>query len=240
MTSPENQTPSTTKKMTPESLSGWSDFWGFVTVALTLGVGVTGVLAWRFATWSSDANATALQKYKSDAAVALGQANAKAEEAHNNAAQAIARAAQTQLEAEQLKAFLAWRTIDKQMGDALVHLLSATPGSVRIDFVENDPESTFVAIQLEKVFNDAKWKTRLWGCQFSGGLVWGVFVPANTSHPDTVAKVQAAFGSVGLAFSTDDPPQSSVSFTGGNLTLGFQPLAPDEILVFIGSKRPPI
>jgi hypothetical protein len=246
--------------MTPESIDKWSGVFEVSTVVLTLTAAMAGALAWRFSSWSSDARSEALKTFQTNAQVeiaasqtkmkqletesneakaAIAKSNENARQAQKDAALATERAAATQLQAENLKASLAWRLLNLPTAKVLIDALTLHPGSVRIDFVENDPETTFLAIQLQKIFVDSKWTCDARGAQFSGTVAFGIFIP-NNSTTASVDCVRSAFTAAHIPFSNADAPMTYSSLAGGNLSLGPPPpLTSGQIQIFLGCKFPP-
>jgi len=185
----------------------------------------------------------ALEREGIEAQQQIAESNEKAEEAKNNAAQAIERAAQTQLEAEQLKAQLAWRALTSADFDKLVAALSPHPHwGVVIGYVANDPESTAFALQLHQAFWKAGWSPPCHAYQYSGALNWGVFVPDTDGASDAVSAIRSAFASINLPFGTANPaPPSAWMDSRSNLQLGPDTSAmPGCAYLIIGSKPPPL
>ena len=144
-------------KMSPDSTidwwSSWADILGVSAVIIGGILAVVTAIGWGFSFKAGKLKDAALEREGIEAQQQIAESNEKAEEAKNNAAQAIERAAQTQLEAEQLKAQLAWRALTSADFDKLVAALSPHPHwGVVIGYVANDPESTALLCNCTKPF----------------------------------------------------------------------------------------
>jgi hypothetical protein len=138
--------------------------------------------------------------------------------------------ATARLEQERLKAQLSWRTIPPNEIARLGTLLATSPSEVILDYTTNDPEALFLAIQLSKAFEAAKWTVTPRSYTYGSQIVFGLRIPdsANTALTNTLRN---AFATIGVPFGTENVPTPEMAFTyGGSET------AP---LVFIGSKPPP-
>jgi len=201
--------------MTPEFIDKSADIWGVATAILALLTAIAGMLAWRFATWSADGKGEELKKYQTDAGVAISQAND--------------RAAQATLETEKLKGQLAWRTLDKQTREqlALALVLNPKKGYVSIDFVANDPESQYLAMQYWQIFDFTGWHATLRSVPFMD-LAFGMFVPDSPNSPE-VQDIRSVLTAAHVPFSTKTPLDPS---RGNGLPSGLARL-------IVGSKVPP-
>ena len=141
----------------------------------------------------------------------------------------------------------AWRTLSSAQVDTLVHDLSATPATVQLEFIGNDPEATFVAIQFERAFKAAGWTVGISANTYAGSVFFGITVPnarADTS-PDATNAVRHALMDAQIGFTTEEPPPRSMGFGGdargasiARLVIGSK--ATDEIIRAIqGASVPP-
>ena len=202
--------------MTSDALGWWSDTWAFLTVFLTIIAAIAGVIAWKFATWTAQTKDAELKKYKSDAAVAIAQAND--------------RAAQANREAQELKSKFAWRNLSVDQINTLIDLLSTKSGSVHIVFIGQDPESTTYATQLKICFTEAKWGVTFSGEAYLGNLVFGVQIPDDPDHPEQVDFIRKALTKIGIEYGKRPPPPPSAA-AGDAAT-------PADTEIVIGSKFP--
>lgn len=143
------------------------------------------------------------------AALATERGNALAVEAE----QARTEQARLQLDLEQEKvaraefqAQFSWRVIDDASRAVLVSKLSASPGTIAIEYPPGDQEATFLALQLIGIFKSATWKVAPRATP-SPPLIFGLVIvkPLN----DTTKLVIDAFAAVGAALETADMPEPS-------------------------------
>jgi hypothetical protein len=162
------------------------------------------------------------------------EASAKIAEAHTQAAKANERsaslehdAAQARLETERLKAQLAWRILPQNLANALGTFLSTNTGQINIQYVANDTEAQYFAIQLINIFRKAGWQVAMMSVTKPGTVIFGIFVP-DAQSPSTQI-IRNALGSVGIRFSTQALPTSdTIMSSGGNIS--------GAPILFIGSK----
>jgi hypothetical protein len=166
-----------------------------------------------------------LNRYKStadgkiaDARTEGIEAGKKATDAELKAAQANERAAglekdaaTARLEAEKIKAVVAWRTIPPPLATMLEGMLAAHPGSVNIRWTDGDPEALFLGIQLAQLFEKAHWKVGAGSSKLAGGILFGIHVPEDASadgkylrHVLTTAQVPYSAAA--------SPPTNSIEF----------------------------
>jgi hypothetical protein len=172
---------------------------------------------------TAKANAEA-EKAKAD----IAQANAQIAQAQNSAAQA-------QLATEQFKAQLAWRVIPPPAQTLLALKLSQSPAAIHLTYVAGDPECIFLAIQFEKVFMEARWRISTTSIQSMTSVFFGISIPDDSANMGSVTNIRAAFTAAGIPFITQPPPPDP----GGGMSYGTQ-RQPNEVEVYIGSKRPPL
>lgn len=128
----------------------------------------------------------------------------------------------------QFESQFAWRTLAPEIRQKMVSALAINPGTMQIGFVSADPESTFLALQLQQIFLAAKWQTSLSANTYPGQIFVGIFVP-NSGNAGT-DQVRNALTSVGILFSTGDPPLQSMSFGS---------IDPSQPSIVVGSKPTP-
>lgn len=163
-----------------------------------------------------------------DAAEQLSTANLSAAQANERAAALEVEAEQARLAQEQLKARLAWRTLSAQQRDTLRNSIINTTGSVRIAYITNDPEATFLAIQLSRVFEGTNWRVEAESRTYADRVLFGIQIPG-PANPQVQA-LRQAFRNAGITFSTEDVPLPIMAMAGGDET---------DALIMIGSKSPP-
>jgi hypothetical protein len=149
-------------------------------------------------------------------------------ESQERTAQLENDAEQAKLEQERLKARLAWRTLSPELRERLVAALAAHPSRLNIEYVANDTEAQYFAIQIAKSFEEAKWEIAMMQATHAGAVVFGVWIP--NSPLTGAAEAQAAFKEAGISFSTEKPPESGLGFGGrlpntGKLLIGSKPIA---------------
>jgi hypothetical protein len=116
------------------------------------------------------------------------------------------------LEQERLKAQLAWRVLSQATQEELVRDLSAHPSRINIEYVANDTEAQYLAIQFANAFNAAKWQIGMLQVTHAGAVVFGLFIPDSPS--DGTAFARDAFRAAGISFSTETPPPVGMGFGG--------------------------
>jgi hypothetical protein len=186
----------------------------------------------------------ALEKESEGARKAIAEANAsgeaaKAEAAKANAEIAIAKqqtaaleneAAQARLDQERLKAVVAWRILTPDTINHLAAGLGDPKGTALLGYTANDPEALYLVIQISKAFEAAKgWALGVDARTYPDRLLWGIFIPGDGA---LVEHVRAAFKAANIPFSTEAIPEPPMRF-GPQITA-------DTVLIFIGSKQPPI
>lgn len=172
----------------------------------------------------------------------VGNANAVAETAKENAAKANERAAtlearaasldkeaqHAKLEQERLKAQLSWRALTPKILEQLTSVLATSKSSVTLAYTANDPEALFLAIQISKAFENAKWDLRSESRTYASRILFGITIPGPVNKD--VELVRKAFRETGIQFSiTDVPPPDMTLATPGET----------PVMVMIGSKPPP-
>lgn len=152
-------------------------------------------------------------------------------QANERAAGAEKEAATARVEQERLKAQFAWRTFSPQVIARLEQTLSVHPGEVNVQYVANDPEALYFAIQLSNVFGKANWQAATLSISMPGTLFLGLFVPDSPSN-DTVI-VRNALRTANIGFSTHAVgPDGGVIISSGSTI-------ENAAIIFIGSKPVP-
>jgi len=152
------------------------------------------------------------------------------------------RAGNASERAARIEAAAAWRSLPDAAGLRLtVALKSGTGGSVELSYPANDPEALFFAFQIGKTFDIANqsagkalWVVSVQPRQFSRAIFWGVRVYGQKL--DAVRSVQAAFNSANVPHSAEQVP-NVLNDSPGMMIGGTEPL---DVMVFVGSKQPPI
>ncbi|MGA2466203.1 MAG: hypothetical protein ABSH06_17860 [Thermodesulfobacteriota bacterium] len=189
-----------------------------------------------------EVQAASLDKEAQDAKLQQEKLKGQLETAKENAAKANERAAalevraasldkeaqNAKLEQEKLKAQLSWRTLTPKMLEEVTSVISTTKSSVTLAYTANDPEALFLAIQISKAFENAKWDVRAESRTYATRIVFGVTIPGPVNND--VELVRKAFRAAGIPFSTTDVPSPDMAFTGPGET---------PVMVMIGSKPPP-
>ena len=168
----------------------------------------------------------AIAEARGSAATALkdaGNANARAEEAKKGAAR-------VSLEAEKLKQTIAWRVLPPETASQLQKILSVKPGAVNLRYIDGDPESLYVAIQFNKILQNANWTVGA-GSLKVPSLLFGILLPdADSADAKTLRE---ALTDAKISFSTDKiPPGPVMSFAVETI--------PNAPMLLVGSKTPAV
>jgi hypothetical protein len=148
--------------------------------------------------------------------------------------------ANARLETEKIKAAVAWRSIDI----GRLALAAATPpgASVTIAYIQTDPESLSLAIEIEQALIRADqlagnpiWKLKIEPKIFASMLVWGIHITGSAA--DKVASIRRAFDAASIPYSADEVPNPGLVL-GNGIRISPSPLETD-VLILVGSKRPP-
>lgn len=157
--------------------------------------------------------AAALEADAEKARAELGKANAdidNAQEAIANAQRQTAilekEAAVARLEQERLKERLAWRTLTSEQLEKLKESLSSAPSLINIEFVSNDTEAQYLAIQIANVLIDAKWQIGMMQVTYAGTLFFGVTIPDSSGEGTEL--MRRAFRHANLGFGTAKGPDT--------------------------------
>ncbi len=176
----------------------------------------------------ADQSIATAQEGIAEAIAETARANQRAAEATRAAAEAMRQTAQARLEREQLKAQLAWRDWPPELVSRLQGHLAAHPTTVTIQYVANDPETAFFAIQINNAFHEAGWETRMLSASYTVMLLTGIFVIG--SDEAAVENTRAAFQATGINHSTDTPPEPVMKSGDGR---------PSDVLIIVGAKARP-
>jgi hypothetical protein len=137
--------------------------------------------------------------------------------------------ADAKLEQEKLKSRLAWRILPPEIEGQLHAALAANIGRVNIEYVANDTETLYFAIQLANIFGRANWQVGFLAATLQGVMLFGIFVP--DSESTSTALVRVALTSAHVGFSPDALPNVGATGSGSSI--------PNAAVLFIGSKSPP-
>lgn len=161
-------------------------------------------------------------------AVKENAADERANKMELEAASANERAMQAALEAEKLKARLAWRELTPEAASDLVRHLFQHKGSITLQTMSGDSEALEYAFDFSKVFKSAGWNVGAEGRTFGQTLVVGLHIPDGNSP--FVQIVRDAFIASGIPFETSPVPSSGTSIGSG---------IPNSVILFVGSKPRP-
>jgi hypothetical protein len=182
--------------------------------------------------------AAALEVDAERARAELGKANADIAsaqiaiaDARRQTAALEKEAAAARLEQERLKEQLAWRSLSPMQSDTLRTALANVRGTVFIEYAQNDPEATSFAIQLSHLFDTSRWQIGAGTVAYPTAAVFGLFIRGPGGN-QTLQSVREAFAQVGVAFSTDPPPNVPVVTRSGGT-----PMGNEDVLISVGSKR---
>jgi hypothetical protein len=241
-----------------ESANLWYDFFNVILFvgAFAVAVGTYGSIKMgavkeKFADERTAANeaATARAVADSDAAkVDVAIANQKIAAANQDIAKSNERAAalekdaaQARLEQRRIESAVAWRVV-APAGRALLanSLAEGVGGSVEISYPSNDSESLFLASQLNGIFKEANvdarkelWKIIVQPRLFARAIFWDLSISGQSEA--VVRSVRGSFSAAGLSYLTYSVPNQLVD--GPGMAIGGVP--PSDVMVWIGSKRPP-
>ena len=220
------------------SLHGWEDVMRFSLAIVGVFGLIVGLSTWfvvKLQRFEIEQSKIELEQYKSDAAVKVEEAKNEGVEAGKAAGSALVRAAELEkeaanakLETEQLKQVVAWRVLSPEVAAGLEKLLSAKPGSVNLRFMDGDPEALFLAIQISKILEKAKWQIAPGAVKPPNSIYVGLGLP-NSSGTDAQT-LRDAFSSLKIPFSTEAPAEG-VAFSISTI--------PGAPMLMVGSKAPP-
>jgi hypothetical protein len=173
-------------------------------------------------------------RISSDLTTRLTVATQTAGEANVQAGAANERAAKIEQAA-------AWRIIPPDGKAALIYGLANGPGGVvTLSYSGNDPESLFLASQIEGTFKlaNAQAGRSLWNVVvqpriYSHAIYWDVRIFGQKD--DVVHSIQASFSKARLNFLAEPIP-NLINDSPGMMISGN---APTDATIFVGPKRPP-
>lgn len=139
--------------------------------------------------------------------------------------------AQANLEAEKIKAVVAWRTIPSDLASALESALATKPGAVNLRYTDGDPEALYLAIQISRILEEAKWQIGAGSLKPGNAIIFGIMLP-DTAGPDAVT-LREAFTAAKIPFSPGPMPNVGSTASFNVMTI------PGAPLLMIGSRPPP-
>ena len=150
------------------------------------------------------------EEYKLEAERHVADAKKEGIEAGRTASDALLRAAQLEkeaadvrLESEKLKAVVEWRTLSDSQAKALLAQLSIKPGALNLRWTNGDPEAFFLASQIAKILEQAKWNFAPGAALLSNQLIVGVSIPPS-ENPDADS-LRNAFAAAHIEYSKEVP-----------------------------------
>lgn len=218
--------------MSIESLESASSFWAISSLVLTGVLAISGALAWYFSDQAGAAKDERLKREIASATTRGAEANEKAAKANERAAVLEKQAADTLLKYETLKSNVAWRSIPEATLKELTQELAKQPSSLVLRRVDNDPEALFLAIQIEKAFDDAKWRVQNESVTLAGQLAFGVFIhgPTEPNAGPEATRVREIFTALKLQFGID---HLTLGTALGSMDPSFSP----KVIITVGSKH---
>jgi hypothetical protein len=152
--------------------------WGTVFSDALVAVGVFFEIL--FARWATHQGSELQQR----AERALAEATERAGEAVARAGVLEKEAAETRLAYERLKEHLVHRSISRESANAMISVLSrGQRGSVTIEYIGGDPEALALVFALKDIIEHSGWNVGCAAQTMFGVLVFGLFVPGDSSDP---------------------------------------------------------
>jgi len=153
-----------------------------------------------------------------------------------SAAEAHERAANAELEMQELRAKIAWRRIPQEQEILLRHSLSrVSDASVRIWHFIHDPESENFAEDFAAVFRLSGWKVWVVPGRFGGNFAFGIRVSSKNDDGDSArSAIESAFESAQIDFLPLSVPQIEMTITGHGTEL-----TKTVAELYIGPRPPP-
>jgi hypothetical protein len=223
------------------SLEGWKtlfDVGSLIVVLLTFGFGAGALLT------GNRINKLQAEKSRKEAAVAsleIANANRAASEAQKDAENARLKAETVSLEAAKIEQAAAWRVLSDESKTKLVAgLAHGVGGSVELSYPANDPEALFLARQIEEIFKlvnsksgNLLWKIHIQPRQYSRAIFWDIRIFGQNEA--VVQSVKSAFVTAAVPYISEPVP--NIVNDGPGMMIGGTP--PSDLMIFVGSKRPP-
>ncbi|MCM2291064.1 hypothetical protein NAC44_01815 [Allorhizobium sp. BGMRC 0089] len=198
-----------------ESVNDWSNriylfatIFSIVFAAIAL---LSSYFMWRSSTEISAAKDRALAAYQADSNVRAAKLEKEAREA--------------QLETEKIKASVSWRIFSKAESSALVTALRKASGPVNLRYMDGDPESLYLAIQLSQILALAGWSVAPGSMKPGNAIPFGIWIPQS-------GPLAEAFVAANIPFTLKPLPQQQ---TGNQFNVQMIPNAP---FLFVGPRQP--
>lgn len=187
----------------------------------------TAALELQTAQANRDAEQARLEQKQQDAQVADLQM--RLADAERETAEAKRDAEASRVDYESLKTKLTWREILPAGREQMASVLAGGGGNVTIFWVDNDPETLNLAIQVSEIFREAnkiagsrKWNVRGLPRSYGLTLLRGMFVPGPVNP--AVETIRKACETIGLVYAPDDAPGTPSAAEGeAEIVLGTKP-----------------
>lgn len=138
----------------------------------------------------------------------VAEANRIAEEARENAANALRDLEQERGNRIKYAAAFAWRRIEPTQSSRLIEMLSTKPADIHIAHLGADHETFSFALHFKEVFERAGWKI-LWATDSYIVPPFGVIVPPG-NDPEATGLVRGALSAVGMDFDPNEPSATNM------------------------------
>jgi len=164
-----------------------------------------------------------------DFEIQMSSLNIAAAESKERAAKLEKEAQEAHLETERLKQTMAWRAIDQITAQKIITTLSKAPHKALIAYTANDPEASFLAVQLSRIFELAHWTTFVQSRTYPGSMIFGITIlPSENS---ATKLVQETLSEAKIPFLANDIPRQFFSITEDGSEQA-------DVTIIIGSKHP--
>lgn len=193
-----------------------------------VGALAVGVIATALVVWMGNVKEEYLRRDLADTNARAEEAKAASSGANARAAELEKEAANARLETERIKEAVAWRVISPENASELGKVLSATPGSVNLRYMDSDPEALFLAIQISQILSKANWKVAPGAIKPDNAIVFGIGLPDSSGTDAKTLRV--AFSAAKVPFSTNALPLAGVSFSISTIQ--------GAPILMVGSKKP--
>jgi hypothetical protein len=198
----------------PHSIARWHRIFAFCVF-----IGVAGELIADGEIFSSSHR---LQSIQEDELAKFGTETA---EANTKAKTAIERATEI-MEAT------AWRQLTKEQNAAILKTLTKERGNIILSWIENDPESLYLSMQIYKLLQTARWNVYLYGRTYGSRIYWDLVSPAG-GDSNWLANLRQGLIDAKVTFTTDELPSPE-----SGVLMRREPPGPNAITLMIGSRRP--
>lgn len=159
--------------------------------------------------------------------VEAGNARERAGKLEEQAGTLKKEAEDARLEQERLKARLAWRVLTPEIQTKLKTAFSVRPSKINIEYVANDTESQYFAIQLANLLTDANWQVGFLQVTYAGQIFFGLWIPESKYEGTTF--LREALTAAQISFAAGELPSNSMGYgarvqDAGTLLVGSKPL----------------